>query len=322
MKIAHPKDSFTPVDFCPVRDEIIVWDQDFSHVFSKSTHNDTSFYNFHLDEYGFKTVKGVSCARISGAVGVWATDATGQLWVATIYGNQFNDAKNRIHSVVQWGTSEVPTFAHSFTLTSSGIGHVSIGSAGLKVKYAILAGPYVMADLASTFATSETIFTLNSGNETRTLTKQLNIQSVVTSVKLGQRKKNITLAQGTFNIEDSVDIIGPVTSVSLSGVPASLQDKLVLQNRYAKVSTAESERVTNGARILYALGHNADCTAYLVKDSDTGLLSVSVRGAVTQCNINIPLNVAHVAAVYARVEASQAVVAFVTRIGSQPIINV
>lgn len=73
---------------------------------------------------------------------------------------------------------------------------------------------------------------------------------------------------------------------------------------------------------MYSLGHKNDCIAYLVKDNDSKLLSVSVRGTTSQCNVNIPLNVAHVAAIYARVEDNQAVVAYVTRVGSQPIINV
>ena len=135
--------SFIATDFCPMGDEFIVWDNA-GHIFSTSTQADNTFYSLGLSEFGFQSVTGATCARLSASVGVWGQDASGNTLVATLFGNQFNTAQSKIHSVIRWPNNNVPNFARTFEFTPSGIVHVTINNGVPTCMHMILAGPYLL----------------------------------------------------------------------------------------------------------------------------------------------------------------------------------
>ena len=308
--------NFNAVDFCPFGDEFLVWDNS-GNLFSKSTVNDNSYYDYQLGQFGFVSVTGVTCARASSAAGIWGKDASGNTIVATIFGNQFYSAQSKIHSVQRWKNNDALTFAASFPVTKSGILHVTTSAqSGLVPLYMVLAGPYVNAYYESTFSDPWITMTLTSGNETRVYKTLANLHQVNYNVSVVSKSPQ-TIGIGSFNLENATDIIGHVDYVNFD-IPASLQNSVSFTPRNTFVpNPPPSMRVNANLVFKSILGNSFVCTLYQGLDPIANTVVFSLRG--TGCNNDFDTGKATFGAVAGRLEVSDqwAVVAAVSRLGGK-----
>ena len=232
VKVVHPTDpDFVAIGFCPMGDEFIVWNADYSTIFSTSTANDNTIYNIGFEERGISRVTHVTCAPRSASAGIWAQNNDFSKVVITLFGNQFNAAHSKIHSIEMLESNTEVTFANTYGMTDSGIAHVSVAGGNTFVKYMLLGGPYLLTGIKDTISSPNIKLTLTSGNETRVLDYQLNLQTINRTVYVGAMRDNVTLDKGNLNIEKTRDVIGHIDHVELTNVPDSLKDVITLQPR-------------------------------------------------------------------------------------------
>ena len=309
VRIVHPFGAFTPVDFCPFGDEFMVWNSDFSTIFSVSTLNDNSYYEYKLSEFGLGQVYAVTCAQISGIASVWGATASNNKGVATIYGNQYNAAHSKIHSVIPSSVGTIDYY-HTPNLAPGVIGNFFIEAEALTSWIYSLGGPYVYAKYNDDITDPNVALVLESGDQKRTMTKQVNIQRVNFDVRL-ERIANVTIEKGAINLEKSTNIIGHVQKVSIN-VPAALTDKITLDTRTKLITSVSA---SNGPiTFIHLLDSKNGCTLYLGQDTTTKNIMFSVRGK-DSCNKDHDTGVKMFTAVDGRVEDNQAVVATITRNG-------
>lgn len=308
VRVVHPRIPFTVAGFCPFGDEFLVWDQGYKNVFSVSTLNDNSYYDYKIAEFGLLSVTTITCAPRSAAAGIWGPVPSNNKAVMTVFGNQFNSAHSKIHSVIP---SSVGTIEYYSTpsLGHNAIGQFFLEGGALTSWVFSLGGPYLVAKFNSAIPDPNLILTLTSGSETRTITKQINFQKVNFDVRL-QRTANVTIEKGKINLENSTDIIGHLPIATLT-VPENMTQKVTLQQRSELVKSVSA---TDGTiTFIHILDSKDGCVLYLGQDQTTKTLVFSVRG--TNCNKDHDTGRTMFSAVDGRIDGNQAVIAGVYKVG-------
>jgi hypothetical protein len=288
VRIVNPQDpSFVAAGFCPMGDEFILWDKDYSGIFSTSTLTDNTAYYFGLETRGVHRITAVTCAPKSATVGIWAQNNNFDKVVATIFGNQFNAAHTKIHSIEMLPVNSASDFTGTFSMTPSGIAQVSISDNKTYVKHMILGGPYLLYGVQTTVSDPTLHFTMTSGNETRKLDYQLNIAQVDKTVKIAEVKKNVTLDKGDLNLEDAAEIVGHITQATLTNVPESLKAVITIQQRLVPATTERANAPVDYEQVLAYNGQRSlvfgtNAAGFLVIDLlQTGSATVSTTTTVT-----------------------------------------
>lgn len=308
VRVVHPRVPFTVAGFCPFGDEFLVWDQDYKNVFSVSTLNDNSYYDYKISEFGLLSVTAITCANKAAAAGIWGAAPSNNKAVITVFGNQYNAAHSKIHSVIPSSVGFIDYYSTPM-LAHGTVGQFFLEGGALTSWVFSLGGPYLVAKYKSTIPDPNLILTLTSGSETRTITKQINFQKVSYDVRL-QRTANVTIEKGKINLEDSTNIIGHLPLASLT-VPENMTQKVTLQQRAQLVKSVSA---ADGAiTFIHVLDSRDGCVLYLGQDQTTKTVVFSVRG--TNCNKDHDTGRAMFSAVDGRLEANQAVIAGVYRVG-------
>jgi hypothetical protein len=257
------------IDFSPVGDEMIVWDSSYN-LWSTNTLNDASLYHFNVQEFGLTTISRVLPCNEPSSFVVYGTNAQGQQMVGTFYGNQFNVAHTKIHSIVPTNRQVADDFNRSAGC-KGGIINMAITPAGTIVGEKIyLGGPYLTTSYKSNFTDPNATITITSGDQTRTIVKQMNIQPVDFTVTV-KPVQNAYIKKGQFDLETLASITGPVINAELT-LPTDLQGKITLSQR----TLATSPVVKAGYSLKSVLLTKSNYVAYLSQDAASGALGVSL----------------------------------------------
>jgi len=308
VRVVHPRVPFTVAGFCPFGDEFLVWDQGYKNIFSVSTLNDNSFYDFKISEFGLLSVTSITCASRSAAAGIWGPIPSNNKAVLTVYGNQFNAAHSKIHSIIPSSVGFI-NYTATPSLGAGTIGQFFLEEGALTSWVFSLGGPYLVAKYKATIPDPNLVLTLTSGGETRTITKQINFQKVNYDVRL-QRTANVTIEKGQINLENSTNIIGHLPLVTLT-VPENMTQKVTLQQRSQLVKSVSA--ADGIITFIHVLDSRDGCVLYLGKDQTTKTITFSVRG--TNCNKDHDTGRTMFSFVDGRIEANQAVIAGVYKVG-------
>jgi hypothetical protein len=270
VRLSNPKfPGSSIVDFSPVGDEMIVWDSNFN-VWSTNTLNDNSLYYFNLPEFGVNTITRILPCNEPSTFVLYGTNMQDQQIVGTFYGNQFNVAHTKVHSVVPTNRQTADAFNRSAGCMG-GLVNMAITPAGAIVGEMIyLGGPYLTTAYKSTFTDPNATITITSGDQTRTIVKQMNIQPVDFTVTV-KPVQNAYIQKGTFDLETLASITGPVIDAELQ-LPTDLQGKITLNQRTA----ATTPVVKAGYSLTSVLLAKSNYVAYLSKDAASQTLGVSL----------------------------------------------
>ena len=316
--------TFKAVNFCPMGDEFIVWDNN-GNIFSTSTAPDNTYYDLGLQEFGLVSITGVTCARLSASAGVWGKDGKCNTWVATLYGNQFNTAQTKIHSVYQWPSNVTPDFADTFEYTISGIAHVTVKNGAITCLNVELAGPYFLTGFNTAFTDPNLYLTLTavSANptQTRNIVKQLNLQVINTALRIETSGTPPPLMIGSFDLEQNNTIIGHMAQASVN-VPPALVGVVTVSQRYNMLAPQKALTIDQvPLNMVSVLDSTPSCTVYYSNNPSNNQTMISVRGnGPNACaNSDSPISLFAVTSISAKIEqdTNTAVVAYVVKNGGE-----
>ena len=268
----------TDIKKCPTGEQFYIFSKKSKQIYSTSSHPDNSIEYLDLSEYGIDIVTDLQCSKDSMSFVVVGQSNQGQKKVGVFFGNQLNEFRSRVHSIVDIEDPEAQiSTAYSLDLDRTYTLVAALSKkTGIKFYKFFLNGPQVLLTQDGFGKNTEgpsvvnvNIKSVGTGGKFETDDAQLQGTHVwdfnYTVESKATYNESDSIKQGEY-VLNSTNITGPVFNISLkSNVSGEngLLDAIAVQQRvehFTKMSFPDSDKfggleyTQNGQNTLVILG--------------------------------------------------------------------